>query len=102
MIEPITAPITAVLCLLVPVLIGALYYENKRRKRVARRNSELSISNNELINISRELLSINRDLQYRLKREQQRNFALSSKSSEAEKNRTKETLAKSVRKIVIR
>ena len=40
MIEPITAPITAVLCMLVPVLIGALYYENKRRKRIARRNSE--------------------------------------------------------------
>ena len=88
MIEPITAPITAVLCLLVPVLIGALYYENKRRKRIARRNHEL--------------LLINRDLQYRLKREQQRNFALSSKSSEAEKKRTKETLAKSVRKIVIK
>ncbi len=102
MIEPITAPITAVLCMLVPVLIGALYYENKRRKRIARRNSELSISNSELINISRELLAINRDLQYRLKREQQRNFALSSKSSETEKNRTKETLAKSVRKIVIK
>ena len=88
--------------MLVPVLIGALYYENKRRKRIARRNSELSISNSELINISRELLAINRDLQYRLKREQQRNFALSSKSSETEKNRTKETLAKSVRKIVIK
>lgn len=88
MIEPITAPITAVLCLLMPVLIGALYYENKRRKRVARRNHEL--------------LLINRDLQYRLNREQQRSFALSSKSSEADKYRTKETLAKSVRKIVIK
>lgn len=68
MIEPITAPITAVLCLLMPALIGALYYESKRRKRIARRNHEL--------------LLINRDLQYRLNRERQRNFALRQKNAE--------------------
>ena len=89
MIEPITAPITAVLCMLVPVLIGALYYENKRWKRIARRNHEL--------------LLINRDLQYRLNRERQRNFALRQKNAELceECSDNSQTLPSRIRKIAI-